>query len=89
MWMVGIGYSTRLTTAKPKNMILLEAISHVQHIDPRQGPRNVDLRTPPGPEGSNGSLLDICRGHPGTFFQCKIKNAIIGLIPFPFLILNF
>jgi hypothetical protein len=27
----------------------------------------VDLRTPPGPEGSNGSLLCICRGHPGTF----------------------
>ena len=32
-----------------------------------QGPRNVDLQTPPGPEGSNGSLLDICRGHPGIF----------------------
>src|SRR5208283_826802 len=31
----------------------------------RQGPWNVDLRTPPGPEGSNGSLLRICRGHPG------------------------
>jgi len=27
----------------------------------------VDLRTPPGPEGSNGSLLRICRGHPGIF----------------------
>ena len=24
---------------------------------PRQGPWNADLRTPPGPEGSNGSLL--------------------------------
>jgi len=32
-----------------------------------QGPWNVDLRTPPGPEGSNGSLLDICRGHPDIF----------------------
>jgi hypothetical protein len=32
----------------------------------------VDLRTPPGPEGSNGSLLDICRGHPGIF---KMMNA--------------
>ena len=29
-----------------------------------QGPWNVDLRTPPGPEGSNGSLLCVCRGHP-------------------------
>lgn len=37
----------------------------VQHIHDCQGPWNVDLRTPPGPEGSNGSLLDICRGHPG------------------------
>jgi len=33
----------------------------------RQGPWNVDLRTPPGPEGSNGSLLCICRGHPDIF----------------------
>src|SRR5258705_1522760 len=32
----------------------------------RQGPWTVDLRTPPGPEGSNDSLLCICRGHPGT-----------------------
>jgi len=43
-----------------------------------QGPWNVDLRTPPGPEGSNGSLLDICRGHPGLFLmknaKVKIKN---------------
>jgi len=47
--------------------ILLEAVGCVPHIHNCQGPRNVDLRTPPGPEGSNGSLLDICRGHPGTF----------------------
>ncbi len=47
---------------------LLEGTPHVQHIVTRQGPRNVDLRTPPGPEGSNGSLLDICRGHPGISF---------------------
>src|SRR4051794_18248362 len=33
----------------------------------RQGPRNVDLRTPPGQECSNGSLLRVCRGHPGFF----------------------
>jgi len=45
--------------------ILLEAGARVQQIHLRQGPWTVDLRTPPGPEGSNGSLLDICRGHPG------------------------
>ena len=33
----------------------------------RQGPWNADLQTPPGPEGSNGSLLRIRRGHPGIF----------------------
>jgi len=32
-----------------------------------QGPWNVDLRTPPGQECSNGSLLHVCRGHPGIF----------------------
>ena len=32
----------------------------------RQGPWIVDLRTPPGQECSNGSLLCICRGRPGT-----------------------
>jgi len=48
-------------------VILLEAMTSLTHIPTRQGPWNVDLRTPPGPEGSNGSLLDICRGHPGTF----------------------
>jgi hypothetical protein len=57
----------------------LEATSFLNHILPRQGPWNADLRTPPGPEGSNGSLLYICRGHPGTFFpiqneKCKIQN---------------
>jgi hypothetical protein len=41
----------------------------------RQGPWNVDLRTPPGPEGSNGSLLRICRGHPDiSFFAFLIFN---------------
>ena len=39
----------------------------------RQGPWNVDLRTPPGPEGSNGSLLCICRSHPGTFQMMKAE----------------
>jgi len=43
-----------------------------------QGPWNADLRTPPGPEGSNGSLLCIRRGHPG-FFQftnCDLRLTI-------------
>jgi hypothetical protein len=53
----------------------LEATSFLNHILPRQGPWNADLRTPPGPEGSNGSLLYICRGHPGIFSQFKIKSA--------------
>src|SRR6266480_4287229 len=40
-----------------------------------QGPWNVDLRTPPGPEGSNGSLLRIRRGHPGTLsLECGVRN---------------
>jgi len=34
-----------------------------------QGPWNADLGTPPGPEGSNGTLLCIRRGHPGFFFR--------------------
>ena len=53
---------------------ILEAMTHVQHINTRQGPRNVDLRTPPGPEGSNGSLLDICRGHPGISFYDEART---------------
>ena len=48
-------------------VILLEARWRARQSQRRQGPWNVDLRTPPGPEGSNGSLLDICRGNPGTF----------------------
>ncbi len=42
---------------------------------PCQGPWNVDLRTPPGPEGSNGSLLGICRGHPGILI-CDLRLGI-------------
>jgi hypothetical protein len=43
----------------------------------------VDLRTPPGPEGSNGSLLDICRGHPGIFFndEGRMKKAEMAALP--------
>jgi hypothetical protein len=42
---------------------------------PRQGPWNVDLRTPPGQECSNGSLLRIRRGHPGTFSSSIFHSA--------------
>jgi hypothetical protein len=34
----------------------------------RQGLWIADLQNPPGPEGSNGSLLCICRSHPGISF---------------------
>jgi hypothetical protein len=63
--------------------ILLEAMNTVQHINTRQGPRNVDLRTPPGPEGSNGSLLDICRGHPGISFndEGRMKKEELATLP--------
>jgi len=44
---------------------LLEPEAWVRHILLCQGPWIVDLRTPPGPEGSNGSLLCDCRGNPG------------------------
>jgi len=46
---------------------------------PRQGLRIADLRTPPGPEGSNGSLLCICRSHPGIFFIYDLRFAIYDL----------
>src|SRR5438876_6724030 len=52
-------------------MFLLEGALALRQILCCQGPWNVDLRTPPGPEGSNGSLLCMRRGHPG-FFQCRI-----------------
>jgi hypothetical protein len=75
---------------------VLEGGQWVQHIHDCQGPRNVDLRTPPGPEGSNGSLLDICRGHPGIFsmqnekLKMKITEALFGFASAsPFLILHF
>ena len=45
------------------------AMSAVLRLTPScQGPWSVDLRTPPGQECSNGSLLDICYGSPGIFF---------------------
>ena len=42
----------------------------------RQGPWNADLRTPPGPEGSNGSLLYICRGVPDTSSHLCFKHLL-------------
>jgi len=45
--------------------ILLERGRELRQVIFRQGPWNVDLRTPPGQECSNGSLLCIRRGHPG------------------------
>ena len=70
-----------LNFCHPRNV--LEALKQVQHINPRQGPRNVDLRNPPGPEGSNGSLLDICRGHPGISFndEVRMKKAEKAALP--------
>ena len=41
----------------------------------RQGPWSADLQTPRGPEGSNGSLLCICRGHPGLL---NFSNELPG-----------
>ena len=52
---------------------LLEPSLTLFHILTCQGPWNVDLRTPPGPEGSNGSLLCVCRGHPGLFSICDLR----------------
>src|SRR5256885_2805404 len=46
-----------------------------------QGPWNVDLRTPPGPEGSNGSLLCIRRGHPGFLFSLLFSTAFLNTTP--------
>ena len=49
--------------AHPK--LWLDDSYRVGFIESRQGPWNVDLETPPGPEGSNGTLLHIRRGYPG------------------------
>jgi DNA polymerase III subunit gamma/tau len=60
----GLAFRSRLVLT----LFVLEPDLLLRHILLCQGPWNVDLRTPPGPEGSNGSLLCVCRGHPG-FFQ--------------------
>jgi DNA polymerase III subunit gamma/tau len=52
-------------------LFVLEPDLLLRHILLCQGPWNVDLRTPPGPEGSNGSLLCVCRGHPGFSVYCS------------------
>jgi hypothetical protein len=57
----------------------------VRFIVSRQGPWNVDLETPPGPEGSNGNLLRIRRGYPGfsdfrfLILDCEFLSYSQGL----------
>jgi hypothetical protein len=70
---------------------MLEDSTALRQILRCQGPWNVDLRTPPGQECSNGSLLCIRRGHPGTFefgmwsAECRIAtDSDFGLKPLPF-----
>jgi hypothetical protein len=77
------GYTAADSKLETQKWNLLEAMNTVQHITTRQGPRNVDLRTPPGPEGSNGSLLDICRGHPGISFNDagRMKKEEMAALP--------
>src|SRR5216117_1081573 len=68
------------TPSKGKNLIAARREVRLNFLrDFCQGPWNVDLRTPPGPEGSNGSLLCIRRGHPGTPFECGMRNAECGM----------
>jgi Ankyrin repeats (3 copies) len=81
---------------------LLEVRGRLRQILSCQGPWNVDLRTPPGQECSNGSLLCIRRGHPGIlnfrFLICdsRFKNmlrvacqAAIGVMTFESVIEHF
>jgi len=56
----------------------LEAAGAMRQTLDCQGPWTVDLRTPPGPEGSNGSLLRSCRGHPGMF-NFRMRRAVGGM----------
>ena len=46
-----------------------------------QGPWIADGQTPPGPEGSNGSLLRICRGHPGIFISGTASSLGVAIHP--------
>jgi len=58
-----------------ESAILLAHVGNLRQVLCRQGPWNVDLRIPPGQECSNGSLLCIRRGHPGTFdFRLRIGD---------------
>src|SRR5205823_12928545 len=61
-------------------VFVLEGPGTLRHIELCQGPWNVDLRTPPGPEGSNGSLLCVCRGHPG-FYKPDELSGYCSQIP--------
>jgi DNA polymerase III subunit gamma/tau len=63
----GLAFRSRLVLT----LFVLEPDLLLRHILLCQGPWNVDLRTPPGPEGSNGSLLCVCRGHPGFSVYCS------------------
>ena len=82
-WELAAPEDGRTPVLRPRRALLkgkadfgLEAAGGMRQIRCCQGPWTVDLRTPPGPEGSNGSLLCICRGHPGTLiFECRVRNA--------------
>jgi len=72
----------------PENLIA--GAAHLRLNSPTrfcQGPWNADLRTPPGPEGSNGSLLRMRRGYPGSFdFGLRIVDCglrVSAAIPNP------
>jgi len=63
--------------SKGKNLIAARREVRLNFLrDFCQGPWNVDLRTPPGPEGSNGSLLCIRRGHPGTLSNAESERGV-------------
>ena len=63
-----LGQQIRETfTNPPRQSFVLVAAFPLPHNTPRQGLWSADLRIPPGPEGSNGSMLCNCRSHPGIF----------------------
>ena len=69
----------RVLATSPFNRFALEPMGTLRHILLCQGPWNVDLRTPPGPEGSNGSLLCVCRGHPGlSIYRSRMSYQVIA-----------
>ena len=50
--------------------------------DPHWSPRNSQPRTPPGPEGSNGSGYAVCRGAAGGGHRHIAHRELIGQRPF-------